>query len=200
MVNFFRKWLKGKIRSPKRSRRSRQPRDPRIAQAISRARGDIRALQTGITEVESQLRVLNIRIDHHDQQLTNHDGRLTNLEQRVTSQLSVIPLYSPKMLPDQTTNRVISDQSTVNPPTEIDSNQLSFQERRIMEVFASHPGMALSYTDIAKCLQKSPHTVKNQMRQLIMKQPVFDKQVDHQQKNRFRLKKSIEKPLQESQD
>lgn len=201
MVKFLWQWLKRrKAGSPKRSQRPRQPPDPRIAQAFSRVRGDVRTLQNGIKQVESQLQNHSLRIDHHDRRLTNHDGRLTNLEQRVTSQVPVFALSASKMLPDQTTNRTIPDQSATNPLTEIDWNELSPQERRIMEVFANHPGMALSYGDIAKSLQKSPHTVKNQMRQLMMKQPVFEKQVDQQQKNRFRLKKTVEKPLKESQD
>ena len=51
--------------------------------------------------------------------------------------------------------------------------------------------MPLSYQDVAKSLNKSPHTIKNQIRQINMKSSLFDKTIDAQNKNRFKLKKHL---------
>ena len=51
--------------------------------------------------------------------------------------------------------------------------------------------MAFSYIDIAKALGKSANTVKNQMHQLCMKADLFDKTIDNQSRNRFRLKDGL---------
>ncbi len=71
-------------------------------------------------------------------------------------------------------------------------DRFSPQEKKILGVFLSHREMALSYQDVAKTLSKSPHTVKNQMRQIITKSDLFEKAVDDQQKNRFKLKKGLQ--------
>ena len=60
-----------------------------------------------------------------------------------------------------------------------------------MGVFLENRDMSLSYQDIAKSLGKSPHTVKNQMHQINMKTDLFDKTVDPQNRNRFKLKKHL---------
>jgi IS30 family transposase len=51
--------------------------------------------------------------------------------------------------------------------------------------------MALSYTDIARALNKSPYTVKNQMRQMRLKADLFDRTVGDQSRNRFKLKDGL---------
>ena len=51
--------------------------------------------------------------------------------------------------------------------------------------------MALSYKDISRYLQKSPNTIKNQLRQLRMKAEMFNQTVDEGNRNRFRLKDGL---------
>ena len=70
-------------------------------------------------------------------------------------------------------------------------DSITEQEKRIIGVFLDHHDMALSYQDIAKSLDKSPYTVKNQMRQINMKADIFDRTVDSQNKNRFKLRRHL---------
>ena len=51
--------------------------------------------------------------------------------------------------------------------------------------------MALSYADIAHSLNKSPHTIKNQMRQINIKADLFDKNIDDENRNRFKIKDGL---------
>ena len=73
----------------------------------------------------------------------------------------------------------------------MDIDSITEQEKRIIGVFLAHRDMSLSYQDIAKSLDKSPYTVKNQMRQINMKANLFDRMVDSQGKNRFKLRKYL---------
>ena len=73
-------------------------------------------------------------------------------------------------------------------PDKVDINSLSERERKILTVFFQHPDMALSYVDIGKFLNKSPNTIKNQLRQLGFKADLFSKTADAENRNRFRLK------------
>ena len=60
-----------------------------------------------------------------------------------------------------------------------------------MQVFFQHPDMALSYRDIAHALAKSPNTIKNELRQLNMKADLFTKNVETDNRNRFKLRDGL---------
>ena len=70
-------------------------------------------------------------------------------------------------------------------------DSITEEEKRIIGVFLAHRDMSLSYQDIAKSLDKSPYTVKNQMRQINMKANLFDRMDDSQGKKRFKLRKHL---------
>jgi DNA-binding NarL/FixJ family response regulator len=51
--------------------------------------------------------------------------------------------------------------------------------------------MALSYKDIGSILGKSANTIKNQMHQILIKADLFERAIDNDMRNRFRLKDGI---------
>ena len=51
--------------------------------------------------------------------------------------------------------------------------------------------MALSYRDVGSMLSKSANTVKNQMHQILIKADLFERIIDNDMRNRFRLKDGI---------
>jgi DNA-binding CsgD family transcriptional regulator len=65
------------------------------------------------------------------------------------------------------------------------------QEKRILSIFFQNHDMTFSYIDIAKVLGKSANTVKNQMHQLSMKADLFERSIDQQNRNRFKLKDGL---------
>ncbi len=60
-----------------------------------------------------------------------------------------------------------------------------------MAVFFQNQGMALSYVDVARALNRSPYTVKNQIRQMRLKADLFDRTVGDESRNRFKLKDGL---------
>jgi len=100
--------------------------------------------------------------------------------------------YQPTSRPSQSTSRLVATKpSQVESLERLDMDSITEQEKRIIGVFLAHRNMSLSYQDIAKSLNKSPYTVKNQIHQINMKADLFDRIVDSQNKNRFRLRKHL---------
>ncbi len=194
-------WLQVRKKEKKvnAKRKTRQAADPKISQAFNRVKGDIKNLENGLTEVQQQITQHTHLLNEHTSLFQQQNARLATLEERVTAPAAVFPEGIPATnRPVPATNRLVATNPT-NPPeipsaptSEIlDLHQLTEQEKRILGVFLDHRSMALSYLDIAKSLHKSPHTIKNQLRQLTMKAPLFDIQVDGEHKNRFQLKKHL---------
>jgi len=72
-----------------------------------------------------------------------------------------------------------------------DINRFSQQQKRILAVFFQNQDMTLSYADIGKILNKSPLTIKNQMREIRLKADLFDRSIGEQSRHRFKLKKDL---------
>ena len=51
--------------------------------------------------------------------------------------------------------------------------------------------MALSYRDVGSMLSKSANTIKNQMHQILIKADLFERIIDNDMRNRFRLRDGI---------
>ena len=129
-------------------------------------------------------------IDENAVLLKEHSQKLLNLENILTNQPMNPPpsQTSPTKRPDWTTKPV---QSNVTNSSKFDIGRFSNQEKRIMQVFFRHPDMALSYRDIAHALSKSPNTIKNELRQLNMKADLFTKNVETDNRNRFKLRDGL---------
>jgi septal ring factor EnvC (AmiA/AmiB activator) len=189
----FWKWLQGKNKvKPDQSKRSK-PLDPKITQAFTRVKKDIKIVKTGLAELSRQLNQQANTLTENTRFIHDHNARLDKLEKLVIeTPVMPIPEIVPTNRPNEPTNRLVATKTTEKEPSEkLDMQGLSEQEKRIMGIFLAHRDMPLSYQDIAKSLNKSPHTIKNQIRQLNMKSSLFDKTVDAQNKNRFKLKKHL---------
>ena len=139
----------------------------------------------------------NIILQKHDQEITEHTIVIKkNSEQLKTlEQLVARPVINPIKDQIESTNRSIMPlapqpvpvlrQKPLNQGLDIDT--FSAQEKNILSVFFQNRDMSLSYADIARALNKSPNTIKNQMRQINTKANLFTKAVDSDNRNRFKL-------------
>jgi len=154
-------------------------------------------LNAEVKNLVSQIGTLNIILQKHDQEIAEqtiiikkNSEQLKNLEQLV-AQSAVSPIKDQI----EPTNRPIvplppeqlSVLSQEPLKQKLDINTFSTQEKNILAVFFQNRNMALSYSDIAKALNKSPNTIKNQMRQINTKANLFTKAVDSNNRNRFKL-------------
>ena len=190
LFSFFRKKRKVKV---KRKRRTRKP-PARKKQTFEKIKVDIENLQ-------GQLKTINIALDKHNDELlehtkliSGHSKALEKLEQIVTK----TPIIPPAEEKTQANRPVamINPPAMSNPPTDnldrkFDINHFSEQEKRILAVFFQNKDMALSYIDIATALNKSPHTVKNQINRMRLKAELFDRTIDNDSRNRFKLKDGL---------
>ncbi len=178
----------------KKKRKARKRRSNRLVPESSQK---LTKLKSEIENLNSQIGTLNIILQKHDQEITEHtivikknSDQLKSLEQLVAQ-----PAISPIKEQIEPTNRSImplpAQQLPVLPQKPLnqglDINTFSAKEKNILSVFFQNRDMALSYADIARALNKSPNTIKNQMRQINSKANLFSKAVDSDNRNRFKL-------------
>ena len=77
------------------------------------------------------------------------------------------------------------------PIRQLDVNQFSPEERRLLSVFFQNRGREMSYADVATLLDKSAYTVKNQMNQIRQKADLFDCLIGRQSRHFFKLKDDL---------
>ncbi|MCJ7722132.1 hypothetical protein MUO98_07000 [Candidatus Bathyarchaeota archaeon] len=126
----------------------------------------------------------------HTRLIGEHTKSLEKLEQIVTTAQIVTPAEEKNQSnrPAATINPLtVTKPPTIGSSNKFDINRFSEQEKRILAVFFQNQEMAISYLDIARTLYKSPHTVKNQMRQMRLKADLFERTVDNDSRNRFKL-------------
>jgi hypothetical protein len=192
-MGFFDLFRKKRKARPRRKSHSMTA-TAKLKQSFEKARVDIDALQ-------AQTKTTNSIVEQHSKELSEHKGiieqhsaQLSTLEQVVNRQPANLRLTwdSQASRPDQTGNPAqAATPSNLQSPQKLDVNYLSEQEKRILAVFFQNQGMALSYIDIARALNKSPYTIKNQMRQMRLKADLFDRTVGDQSRNRFKLKDGL---------
>jgi len=150
-----------------------------------------------MTNLQGQINTINIALKKHDDQLlehkqlininTNSQKKLEQLVESLSVQISESNSYA-----TENTTRSSPDQSI--PPKSIqkfDIDQFSEQEKRILAVFFQNKSSRLSYLDLAKMLNKSAHTVKNQMNQIRQKADLFERTIGRQSRNLFKLKNDL---------
>ena len=187
--SWFRPQSKAKAGRPK----GKKPLDRQVAAAFGRVKHDIKKLRAVVAETSSRIDTNSQVIATHAKALQDHTSRLSRLEEIViAAPLTEQRQECPTSRPRQSTNRLVATRPPeAEPAARLDMSSLSQQEKKIIGVFLANRHMALSYLDVAKSLGKSPHTVKNQIRQLNIKASLLDKTVDADNKNRFRLKKQL---------
>jgi Fic family protein len=170
-------------------------------ESSSRAEEAIEKIGADIEGLQNQVNTVNILLQKHDDELseqkkliTEHSKGLEKLEQKVSTAQIVAPVkeIAPAARPIE-----ISNPSTMLVPATGDStqkfdiNRFSEQQKRILAVFFQNQGMTLAYADIAKILEKSPHTIKNQMREMRFKADLFERSIGEQSRHRFKLKNDM---------
>ena len=195
----FWNWVKTKSKAKPRKGRRSKPLAPNIRRALGRIRCDLKRLDTTLGAMDGRLKSQAKTLAAHSRLLDRHTARLQTLETIIAAAPAGVAQDTATGRPIPPINRVTAPTSRLvatnpglsDPPEIPEWGVLSGEERRIVEVFLAHRDMALSYLDVARSLHKSPHTIKNQMRQLNMRTSFFDKTVDAQRKNRFKLKKDL---------
>jgi hypothetical protein len=150
----------------------------------------IAGIKGQVDSINSVLQKHQKDIDENSVILKEYGQKLKNLEDILTNQPMGLSLRqtSPTQRPDWTAKPV---QPNGIHSCKFDINKFSNQEKRILSVFFNHQDMALSYRDIGSFLNKAPNTIKNQMHQILIKADLFERIIDNDMRNRFRLKDGI---------
>jgi hypothetical protein len=172
------------IRRKRRTTKKRKSKGPNILGQ------QIIGIKEQVDSINSVLQKHQKDIDENSVLLKEHSQKLKNLEDILTNQPMGLSLRqtSPTQRPDWTAKPV---QPNWIHSCKFDINKFSNQEKRILSVFFNHRDMALSYKDIGSFLNKAPNTVKNQMHQILIKADLFERIIDNDMRNRFRLKDGI---------
>jgi DNA-binding CsgD family transcriptional regulator len=190
LFDFFRKKRKVKVKRKKRSRKS----PSKAKQTIKKTKVDIENLQTQMGTINIALNKHNDELLEHKRLINQHSRGLEKLEQIVTKR-PISPSKEDFVPPERPTVPIEPSPALENVPEsqaqKFDIARFSGQERKILSVFFQNQDMALSYVDIARSLDKSPNTIKNQMRQIRLKADLFDRAVDNDSRNRFKLKDGL---------
>lgn len=192
-MGFFDLFRKKRKAHPRRRRHSKTS-VAKLKQSFEKARVDIDALQARTQTTNALLEQHSKELSEHKGIIEQHSARLSTLEQAVNWKPANLRLTwdSQGNRPDQASSQAtVAIPGKLPLPQKLDVDYFSEQEKRILAVFFQNQGMALSYTDIARALNKSPYTVKNQMRQMRLKADLFDRTVGDQSRNRFKLKDGL---------
>jgi hypothetical protein len=156
-------------------------------------------LRLHVQKLDAQIETIHIALHRHDeaitqcQNLADQQGKaLTQLENLVDHLSAPVPVY--------TERPVHRAWMPSNPPAapvgpapvhQLDVNQFSPEERRLLSVFFQNRGREMSYADVAALLDKSAYTVKNQMNQIRQKADLFDCLIGRQSRHFFKLKDDL---------
>jgi hypothetical protein len=185
-------------------RKKRKQKDKRSDQTIKRPlvpKQSLEKMESDVEACRAQLNTVNIALKKHDDELaehgeliTQHSRRFEKLEEKVSTvhmtppvekavqAVRPIQMLHPSTRPAPTTSDAVQ---------KLDINRFSEQQKRLLAVFFQNQDMALSYVDIGRILNKSPHTIKNQMREIRLKADLFDRTLGEQSRHRFKFKKDL---------
>ena len=184
-------------------RRSKRPQaktgpDP---EPVSGPAAGVYDLRTHVRKLDAQIETIHIALRRHEdaltqcQNLTDQQGKtLTRLENLVDS-LSAVPVPAYAERPVRRTwtpaGPPVATPVGPSPAHQLDVNQFSPEERRLLSVFFQNRGREMSYADVATLLAKSAYTVKNQMNQIRQKADLFDCLIGRQSRHFFKLKDDL---------
>ena len=183
-ISFFNLFKKKRKRRTKPARREKTSPSSKYAKFKS----DLENIRSQITNINIILQKHDNDLDESSFVLKKHIKKFEKLEELIVNR--------PINQPAQRFKSV--DQFAKSPnlgahtkPHKFEISGFSHQERRILSAFFQNKDMSLSYVDIARFLGKSPHTVKNQMRQINMKADLFNFSVGNDNRKRYRLKDGL---------
>jgi len=175
-------------------KKKRRPYQAMMRQAFQQLDLAVGNLQANTEHLKGELNRQTRQLTEHADTLRSQSAKLEKLETLVNTPR---PLTTIKEIPlHQRENEAIDQSVSPGPggPIPIEMpymNRFSPQQKRILNIFLANQDMALSYQDLAKCLNKSHHTIKNHLREMNLKADLFDKSIDHENRNRFKLKKHL---------
>ena len=156
-------------------------------------------MRTDIDRLLGRVSTLDIAIKRHNDVLAAHETRLQEHAQRFQTleQKVAVPPAQP-MTFRQAGRHVTEDSPRLSTQTahaslaqQFDIEQFTEQQKRVLAVFFQNKGMRMSYADVARTLNKSAYTVKNQMNQIRQKADLFDCAIGNQSRNLFTLKADL---------
>jgi len=190
LFNFFRK--KRRVRNKQSGRKARLSSGKK--QAIEKIGADFERFQVQLNTVNIVLKKHDDELAEHRELISQHSEGLEKLEQKVNTVHinSLVKETIPTARPTEIINpSTIAAPATSDSTQKFDINHFSEQQKRILAAFFQNQGMALSYVDIGKILNKSPHTVKNQMREIRLKADLFETSIGEQSRHRFKFKNDL---------
>lgn len=185
----------------RKKKKTKTKRKRRSGKSTLKTKRNIEKIEAGIESLQTQIGTMHIALKKHDGELSEHTrliGEHTKGLEKLEQIVATAQIVTSAEEKDQSNRQaaMINQLTVTKPPTEasshkFDINRFSEQEKRILAVFFQNQQMALSYVDIARSLNKSPNTIKNQMRQMRLKADLFDRTVDNDSRNRFKLKDGL---------
>ena len=163
-------------------------------QALEKISSDVKNLKAQVNTANIALRKHDYELTEHGKLIGQHSERFEKLEEKVTT-IQIAPAVEqriPDVRPIQMPNiSTMPAPETCESAQKFDINRFSQQQKRILAVFFQNQDMTLSYADIGRILNKSPLTIKNQMREIRLKANLFDRSIGEQSRHRFKLKKDL---------
>jgi DNA-binding CsgD family transcriptional regulator len=165
---------------------------PGANMALTGMRTDIDQLLGRVSTIEIAIKRHNDVLAAHETRLQEHAQRFQTLEQKVS-----IPVVQPTAFRQagrhaaENSPRLSTQTPHASLAQQFDIERFTEQEKRVLAVFFQNKGIRMSYADVARVLNKSAFTIKNQMNQIRQKADLFDCTIGNQSRNLFALKADL---------
>ena len=179
-----------------RRRVAKEQASPVPAPGTSEALAGIR---TDIDQLLGRVGTIDITIKRHDDQLAEHAMRLQEHGQRFQTLEQKVTIPAVQAVATRQAVRRAADNDRclftqpayAGPAQHFDIEQFTEQQKRVLAVFFQNKGRRMSYADVARVLNKSAYTIKNQVNQIRQKADLFDCTIGNQSRNLFTLKADL---------
>jgi DNA-binding NarL/FixJ family response regulator len=165
---------------------------PGANMALTGMRTDIDQLLGRVSTIDIAIKRHNDVLVAHETRLQEHAQRFQTLEQKVS-----IPVVQPTAFRQagrhaaENSPRLSTQTAHASLAQQFDIEQFTEQQKRVLAVFFQNKGIRMSYADVARVLNKSAFTIKNQMNQIRQKADLFDCTIGNQSRNLFALKADL---------
>jgi DNA-binding CsgD family transcriptional regulator len=165
---------------------------PGTNMALTGMRTDIDQLLGRVSTIDIAIKRHNDVLAAHETRLQEHAQRFQTLEQRLA-----IPAVQPVTFRQagrhayENSPRLSAQPFRAGPAQQFGIEQFTEQQKRVLAIFFQNKGIRMSYADVARVLNKSTFTIKNQMNQIRQKADLFDCTIGNQSRNLFALKADL---------
>ena len=157
-------------------------------------------LHAQVRDLRAQVRTVHMALGKHDREII-YCRRHVRRHDRVLARLEHIAGEHPAADRAQKDTPIAHSPAPSAPLREdcdpvvsagkFDIDRFTEQEKRLLTVFFQNKGCRMSYADVAKVMNKSTHTVKNQLNHIRHKADLFEQSVGNQSRNLFKLKDDL---------